>query len=224
MTADSNKKTLTRAHAVILLAAGLSQRLGTPKQLLLREGLPLITHMLTVAKLTQPAKIIVVVPDGLPTVTVAVRATDIPDAQLFIVQNQHSQLGMAHSLQLGIEALRAHAADCTRVLIMGVDQIHLDTAHLQGLLAASQPIAVSSYPAGKTDDTDDLKSVTGLPVVVDSAQLHTWYDKLSGDKGLRALIRCTEQPVYVLSNARLSLDIDTPEQLAHAQANGWLDK
>ena len=220
-TQHHNKTTQTNGHAVILLAAGLSQRLGTPKQLLLRARLPLITHMLYIALKSGAKKIIVVVPSDLPAVTTAVQSMKIPSNQLIVVQNDQSGLGMAHSLQLGIEALRIHAPECGRVLIMGVDQIHLDSAHVTDLLAAVQPIAVSQYPASDTSSED--KQILGLPVVVEQAQLLAWYAKLSGDKGLRALIRHTDITPHIVDNPKLSTDIDTPAQLASAKACGWLD-
>ncbi len=41
-------------HAIILLASGLSRRLGEAKQLLYKNGVPLINHMLQLAVSTNP--------------------------------------------------------------------------------------------------------------------------------------------------------------------------
>ncbi|HBL96818.1 MAG TPA: nucleotidyltransferase family protein, partial [Psychrobacter sp.] len=41
-------------HAVIILASGLSQRLGQPKQLLVKNGELLIVHMIRSAVSTNP--------------------------------------------------------------------------------------------------------------------------------------------------------------------------
>lgn len=49
-------------HAVIILASGLSQRLGQSKQLLTQDGEPLIVQMVKLALTTQPQAIIVVIP------------------------------------------------------------------------------------------------------------------------------------------------------------------
>ncbi|GAA0318926.1 nucleotidyltransferase family protein [Psychrobacter aestuarii] len=219
MTHSDNKTTQTNAHAVILLAAGLSQRLGTPKQLLQQQGLPLITQMVQTAWASAPQHVIVVVPKALPDVARAAKCADIPSECLHIVTNDSSHLGMAHSLQLGIESVRTHAATCQRVLIMGVDQIHIDSAHLCALLGSASELAVSRYWADEYQTT----RVLGLPVVVSGALLSVWSSQLAGDQGLRHLIRADNQDKAVIDNDDLMLDIDTPEQLAKASTAGWID-
>lgn len=226
---------LTSNHAVIILASGLSQRLGQAKQLLSKEGEALIRIMLKLAVTTQPQAIIVIIPDDHQAIMDAVADLAAQYPMIQMVVNPQPETGMAHSLYLGIEALGDANVPVERVLIMGIDQIRLDESHLAALLAGSQPVVASGYPSwAHTDkrhlDADALvkssaKTIAGLPLVIDEGLLKQWQSALTGDKGLRHLIRALPpSQISTVTNIQLSYDIDTPEQLAYAQQKGWLDK
>lgn len=226
---------LTSNHAVIVLASGLSQRLGQAKQLLSKEGEALIRIMLKLAVTTQPQAIIVIIPDHHQAMTDAVADLAAQYPMIQMVVNPQPETGMAHSLYLGIEALGDANVPVERVLIMGIDQIRLDELHLAALLAGSQSVVASGYHSWvHTDkrhlDDDALvnssaKTIVGLPLVIDEGLLKQWQSTLTGDKGLRHLIRALPpSQVSTVTNIQLSYDIDTPEQLAYAQQKGWLDK
>ena len=51
----------TRAHVAVLLAAGGSTRLGQPKQLLTRDGEPLVRRMARLLSHTSPRRLYVIV-------------------------------------------------------------------------------------------------------------------------------------------------------------------
>lgn len=226
---------LTSNHAVIVLASGLSQRLGQAKQLLSKEGEALIRIMLKLAVTTQPQAIIVIIPDHHQAMTDAVADLAAQYPMIQMVVNPQPETGMAHSLYLGIEALGDANVPVERVLIMGIDQIRLDESHLAALLAGSQSVVASGYSSWVHTDKSHLdddalvkssaKTIAGLPLVIDEGLLKQWQSALTGDKGLRHLIRALPpSQVSTVTNIQLSYDIDTPEQLAYAQQKGWLDK
>lgn len=213
---------LLTQHWVIILAAGLSTRLGQPKQLLTIQGQPLIRHMTQLALTTNPHKVIVVVPQEQPEIS-----SPIADLDIELVLNPNPATGMALSLSLAIDSINAQlsessnvsspSAQTTSILIMGIDQVRLTTNHLQQLLPASAHpqtiVAASRYD-----------NIIGLPLVVEGQQLQAWQSQLSGDKGLRKLIRSLpEHAVTSIEVPALAEDIDTPEQYAHACQQGWLD-
>ncbi|MGP9688170.1 nucleotidyltransferase family protein [Psychrobacter sp. AOP22-C1-C5] len=218
-------------HAVIILASGLSQRLGQAKQLLHKDGEPLIRYMTKLAVATQPQAIIVVIPDNSSAIDSAINELSVQYSAIQVVVNLLPETGMAHSLYLGIEAL-TDVTDLSieRVLIMGIDQILLDEPHLIALLAGKQAVVASGYHSwtylDKANTTDTLKKdIIGLPSVIDYELLKRWQSTLIGDKGLRHLIRSLPSSrISTVTNAQLSYDIDTPEQCAYAQQRGWLDK
>lgn len=241
----STSKISTPNHGVILLASGLSQRLGQPKQLLNKNGEPLISHMLKLALATQPQVTIVIVPSHNPSITDALIMANSKHAEVKTVVNQTPEVGMGQSLYLGIEALNqlvnsmaaksagSKSASIERVLIMGVDQVLLDAAHLFHLLAGTSTVVASGYSNWRPLDKENaqshlenqaIKNITGLPLVIDYAQLKDWQSKLSGDKGLRHLIRALPtSEIDTIENQQLSYDIDTPKELDYAIAQGWVD-
>ncbi|MDN3448423.1 nucleotidyltransferase family protein [Psychrobacter sp. APC 3281] len=217
-------------HAVIILASGLSQRLGQPKQLLVKSGEPLITYMTRLAITTNPQVIVIVIPDNyhLLASMMTELANQYPTVQ--IVVNSQANTGMAHSLSLGIETIADFkSTSIERVLIMGVDQVLLDEPHLTALLAGKQTVVASRYHnwrrLAKHQNRDKTVSdIMGLPLAINYKLLRQWQSELIGDKGLRHLIRgLPADQISEVGNDQISYDIDTPEQLAFAKQQGWLD-
>ena len=218
----------TSNHAVIILASGLSQRLGQQKQLLSKHGEPLITYMIGQAVSSNPQAIVVVVPNKHSVIANIVTqwAEQYPAVEMIV--NPKPDTGMANSLRLGIERIaRIDTASCGRVLIMGVDQVLLDHSHLTALLAGDRSVVASNYHSWTYSDelsATEPKNIIGLPLVIDTGLLRQWQTELTGDKGLRHLIRALPpSQIHTVINKQLSYDIDTPEQLTYAKQQGWLD-
>ena len=223
-------------HAVIILASGLSLRLGQAKQLLCKDGEPLICFMTKLALSTKPQAIIIVIPDNQPSIASVMNELAFQYSMIQMVVNSTPEIGMAYSLDLAIEAVTQLTSSLIeRVLIMGVDQVLLDEQHLMGLLAGKELVVASEYSSwqhlnnmnlNETSAATALKqNIIGLPLTIDCDLLREWQALLVGDKGLRYLIRgLPPSQISTVVNNQLSYDIDTPEQLAHAKQKGWLDK
>ena len=232
-------------HAVIMLASGLSQRLGQPKQLLVKNGELLIVHMIRSAVSTNAQAVIVVFPDKHPAIASVVTELAMLYPMVKAVVNPKPKTGMADSLRLGIEVIASlDTALIERVLIMGVDQVLLAEPHLAALLAGEQPVVASRYyswhswqdlePCRNLDEAESNKNsatsksanhIIGLPLAINYKLLRQWKAALMGDKGLRHLIRgLPADQIGTVINDSLTYDIDTPEQLAYAKQQGWLDK
>ncbi len=214
-------------HTVIILASGLSERLGQSKQLLSKHGEPLICYMTKIALATKPLAVIVVLPKDQPALTDAINGLVRQNPIIYTVINLIPKTGMAHSLSLGTEALtNLKISLINRVLIMGVDQVLLDSEHLKVLLAFKSTVVASSYQClDKAFSTDISKSnIVGLPIVINLECLKHWQPALIGDKGLRHLIRALpSNELSTVINHQLSYDIDTPKQLFYARQQHWLD-
>lgn len=248
---------INTGHAVIILASGLSQRLGTSKQLLTYQGQSLIQIMLNRALATHPQAVVVVIPDKASTITKPLkteinRVVDSCDSyseRVQIVANDCPESGMGHSLYLAIERLKQlyqsskyyatnnsttkNTTGCfERVILMGVDQVLLDSSHLKALLAVNNEVVASGYAkdykvlSTMIDNTVDQRPepIMGLPIALSFEQLVDWQSQLSGDVGLRYLLRALPaDKITRVDNLSLSFDIDTPQQRQFAVEQGWLD-
>jgi molybdenum cofactor cytidylyltransferase len=197
-----------KPHAVIVLAAGGSRRLGRPKQLLRRDGETLVHRMTRIAMDTAPDRLLVVCGGYVEEVMVAVR--DLP-AELLI--NTNWQEGLGTSLRVAASALARHAGP---TLIVACDQPALDISHLQSLLhlAHNAPSRCAATAHGER---------IGIPVVVSAAVLRTAHS-LRGDHGLGEVLNAFPRDgLAMMAAPELQDDLDTEDDVASAIAKGRLD-
>ena len=188
-------------HDAVILAAGGSLRLGRPKQLLSMAGETLIARASRFVAATRPGK----------TVAILGAHAERMCGQLagaMAVFNPDWATGMASSLQVAADALagRNHP-----VLVVVVDQLALDEAHLWRLLAAHD---------GSRDTDTAYGDAMGIPAVLRAATLMR-ATVLEGDMGFRALWQDT-MPQTVRADA-FAEDLDTEADLARAIAAGRID-
>jgi len=196
-----------RHHAVLLLAAGASRRLGRPKQFLSVGGVTLLRHLTLLALSTRPARLAVVASPALAGV-----AHSLAGLPVELVWNPQATSGVASSLQAGARALANHHGP---VLIMAVDQVRLTVSHLERLLAAGTGLPQAAVLCQYAD-------TAGLPALVSQEQLQQ-SASLSGDSGLKRLLLNGAGALVRVPAPELAFDIDTPAQLAEAVAQGWVD-
>lgn len=182
-------------HAVIVLAAGSSLRLGRDKAALCHpDGRSFMTQVIEAACATDPLALLVVRrPEHQLPISAELRS------RILRVDCHEAQEGMAASLRCGLRALPQAAAG---VLLLLLDQPALSAAHLQQLLALWQahPLqAVASVYAG----------VRGAPAVLPRASFSDLLT-LRGDVGARHWLRGQTQVLEVAA-AQLALDVDVPQ-------------
>ncbi len=195
------------AHAVVVLAAGGSTRLGQPKQWLCRDGETLLHRAVRLATETAPDAVWVVVAEandatsqGLADIRCTQLVNTVPNAE------------MADSLR--------RAADCARafphVLVMVCDQPALTRGHLRALLDGARGSA-SGCAATL------LHGLAAVPAVVPGH----WFDAVpsgAGRGGFRERLRALpRETVFLLPSTELELDIDTPDDLLAARQQGLID-
>jgi len=184
--------------ACVLLAAGGSTRLGRPKQLVRRRGVPLVVRA---------AEAAVPVVDG-PVVAVlgaeALRLRGVlrrRAAPVRVVVNARWADGLAGSLAAGLAAL---PADTRAVLILLADQPEVGPEALARLIDAwrRHPArAAASLYGGRA----------GVPAILPH-RLFRAARTLDGDRGARALLRSLPD-VTLVPMPEAALDIDTPDDL-----------
>ncbi|GAA3929575.1 nucleotidyltransferase family protein [Hymenobacter algoricola] len=188
-------------HALLLLAAGSSSRLGRPKQLLPYQGQTL---------LRRAAETAVAAAEGGPVVVVtgALHEALLPELAglpLTVVRCPAWALGMGASLHAGLAALEA-AGPLPALTVLLCDQPHVTPALLWQLRAAhaatGRPIAACEY-AG----------VRGVPVFFAAAAL-ALLRALPAAAGAGQLLKQHPQLVAPVPFPAGAMDVDTEEQYA----------
>ncbi len=197
-----------KPHAVIVLAAGGSRRLGRPKQLLLRDGETLVHRTARLALDTAPDRLLVVCGGYAEEVGAAVQ--DLP---IELLINTNWQDGLGSSLRVAASALARHPGP---TLILSCDQPALDASHLHRLLDLAQD---TPSGCGATVHGERI----GIPVVVSAPVLRTAYS-LRGDHGLGEVLNAfPREGLAMMVAPELQDDLDTEDDVAAAVTKGWLD-
>lgn len=194
----------------ILLAAGLSSRMGRPKQLLDWGGRPMIRHVAEQALASRLAAVLVV----LGAHAVAARAAlpvGADPARLQVVENPDYAGGQATSLRAGLAAL---PADAHAALVLLVDQPLVTPALINRICAA--------FPGGDPTTPYALipryRGQRGNPVLLGRA-FFPLLQQLEGDQGARYVLQ--HYPDYIhwldVDDVAVVSDIDTPEAYARLQ-------
>lgn len=188
--------------AAIVLAAGASHRLGEPKQLLKVQGETLLSRAVRLAIESGASPAIVVLGAHREAICGSVRFGNAT-----VIVNENWELGMASSIQAGLQALDATPDQTEGVLLMTCDQPRLTTAHLRSLMTT-----FSSQPA-PTIVASAYAGIRGVPAVFPPV---AWQElrQLRGDQGARVLLRHPPCSVISLPLDGGEIDIDLPEDVA----------
>ena len=189
--------------AAILLAAGESARMGTPKPLLDWGGQTLIEYQLVQLGRPPIERVVTVLGDRADELMPYVR-----DAGAEAVVNERFAEGRASSLRAGADAL---ADDTEAVLVLAVDQPRphdviarlVDVHRLSGSL-----ITVPSFEERR-----------GHPPVLDGSLLPELREVSEQTRGLRAVIAAHEEDLSELAfeTSVVLLDINDPQEYERAR-------
>jgi molybdenum cofactor cytidylyltransferase len=184
--------------AGVVLAAGSSRRMGTPKQLLDFGGRPLLEVVVSHACASRLDEVVVVLGAASDRIC---NTVDFGRARL--ICNPAHMSGMASSLRAGMHALDD---EVDRAIVILGDQPDISSRLIDELLDLQ---GTSDLPAAAL-------SFDGLlhPPVVLGRELWADLETLDGDVGCRALIRQRPELVAALPHGmghKHPADIDTPE-------------
>jgi molybdenum cofactor cytidylyltransferase len=179
----------------IVLAAGLSARMGQPKQLLDWGGMPLLRHVVLQALASPLDRVLVVINPALAGLAAALEGLPIT-----LVEQPDPAQGQGASLRLGIAALPATAS---AALVLLGDQPFVSAAIIGQLLRAAQ-----SSPATIVAPLIDGRRAN--PVLFRRA----WFSALGemgGDQGARQLIAAHPEALLLVPIAAplAGADVDT---------------
>ncbi|MFI5139094.1 MAG: NTP transferase domain-containing protein [Sphingobacteriales bacterium] len=184
---------------IIILAAGSSGRLGSPKQNLIYNGQTLLQRAIETAVASACGPVIVVLGANENVIR-----QSIEDSRATIVYNTDWQEGMASSIRVGITALNKSHPKSEDVILILCDQPFVDTSLLNQLV---QKKSAKGIIACAYNDT------IGPPVLFDAA----YFDELlllKGQEGAKKLLMKYRNEVITMPFPLGSVDIDTAEDFA----------
>ena len=183
---------------IILLAAGNSTRMGSPKQLLLYQGKTLLERIVdTSLQVFDNNKIILVLGANHSEI-----AFQIKDKITLISVNEEWESGMASSIKSGLQTLLNHFPEMEKCFISVCDQPYLSSEVFIEMLKladySSKEIIAAKY-AG----------TIGVPVLF-SKKYFKKLLHLSGEQGAKKIIQQNMDDVNIFTFDEGAIDIDTP--------------
>ncbi|MES1213909.1 MAG: nucleotidyltransferase family protein [Bacteroidota bacterium] len=190
--------------AIILLAAGASMRMGSPKQLLRYKGKSFLQNMISAAINASLQPVIVVTGANASAIT-----NELKEENVQVVNNSDWKEGIASSIRCGIDHVQKQYPTCDGVIITVCDQPHITPALLKQLIAkqltSGKPIAASAY-----------ENTTGTPAIFHKSFFPELLS-LKGDKGAAKIIRQHADAIGTIEFPMGRFDIDTPEDYDNLQ-------
>ncbi len=211
-TTSAKKTTVSDSAAgrdsvvAVLLAAGLSTRMGKPKMLLPWLSTTLLNTMIERIVRESLLSLLVVHNPGLII-------EDDRDGVSFLC-NKNPDRGLSHSIRLAIERVCVQWPEASVAILLG-DQPFVTSDDIRSTLTAFK---------NRSKDCHALRprysGLPGHPVILDREAL-SWAEQLEGDRGFGYLWRqCGEQVGYIDYSVRgrpnPAIDIDTPEDYGRA--------
>jgi molybdenum cofactor cytidylyltransferase len=184
--------------AAVILAAGASTRMGTPKQLLQWHGKSLLRSITETAIAADCDPIIIVL--GASGDKIQAEVSDLP---VQIVTNPEWQTGMGSSIRTGIQALVDRNMDVKATILLLCDQPFVSPQTIWQLRsiydATHQSIVASSY-----------QNTIGVPALFDR-HLFSELLKLHQLEGAKTVIQRYLNTVETIDFPQGSIDLDTPQ-------------
>lgn len=181
---------------VIILAAGNSSRLGTPKQLLTYEGKTLLQHSLQLAFDSMAHPVVVILGAHADRIR---KETDFNPVH--IVVNAGWQEGMASSIRYGIETLSGIDPLTEGAVLMLCDQPYVTSALINELITTNQN-------TGKAIVASSYSDTLGVPALFHKS-IFPQLLQLKDDAGAKGIIQQHINDTAVVAFSKGNVDIDT---------------
>jgi molybdenum cofactor cytidylyltransferase len=189
-----------------ILAAGTSSRMGTPKQLLVWEGKPLVVRAAEAALASEAWPVVVVL--GAHAEAIRPALARLP---VLITENAAWSEGMAASIRAGVTTLRQFSRSLDAALIALCDQPAFSADVIAQLVAAR-------HATGRSIVAASYRGRKGAPALFTREHFPA-LSALTGEEGARALLNEDPARVTSVDLPELALDLDTPADYAALQKN-----
>lgn len=183
---------------IIILAAGESSRLGSPKQLLMVNDMPMLRHVVLQALAVHNSTVVTVFGGNYEQT-----AQTISDLPVHPALNMDWKTGMGSSIRTGLKELLLLDPDLARVVILLADQPLITSNWISRLLRAAEFQNVSIAAA-------EYNGEVGVPALFKRNMFNRLL-QLNGKEGAKKIIRDFGSEVATVSCEEASVDIDTME-------------
>jgi molybdenum cofactor cytidylyltransferase len=190
-----------RRLAAVVLAAGASSRLGSPKQLIEFRGAPLVRRAARAAIEAGAYPVIVVLGAGATEVAAAIAGFPGVSA----VTNDRWEDGLASSLAAGVREATRLEARCDGALITTSDQPLVDHSELRSLMDA--------FGDGSRLVAAEYAGTIGVPAVIGREHFESLLE-LTGDAGAGRWLRARIGEVRRVPMPGAQMDIDDAADVA----------
>ena len=189
---------MTKKLSILILAAGNSSRLGSPKQLIEFEGQTLIERI-TETALSISGEVLIVLGGNSELI--------LPKLERFnnvisTIYNPDWKEGMGTSIRIGVEKL---AENSDLIIILLSDQPFISKVLLQNML---QIYAKTQNPIVSCVYSNTL----GVPILFDKSVFPELL-KLNGDKGAKSFLHLYKDRISTIDFPEGIVDIDTLEDV-----------
>ncbi|AXT49336.1 nucleotidyltransferase family protein [Aquimarina sp. BL5] len=190
---------IAKKIAHIILAAGSSSRLGSPKQLLPWKNSSLIVNEIEKSLQLRTLTTFVVLGAHFETIQ-----KEIKHFPVEILHNTNWESGMGASISFGIEHIVKNEKNVEAVLITLVDQPLIDEEHLNNLISKfnkNQEAIIAT----------SMKDRIGVPAIFSKRYFNELLE-LNEDYGARQIIKKYKDLIIATDGKDKTYDIDTKEQ------------
>ncbi|MEJ7780680.1 MAG: nucleotidyltransferase family protein [Daejeonella sp.] len=198
MNRESTEALIVKKFAVIILAAGSSSRLGSPKQLLHYYDKPLLQNCIDNAKQVQADPVILVLGAYKELIK-----DQVDTGNMIVIENNNWASGMASSITSAVTALKNDFPDTDGLILMVCDQPYADSGILSQLLLRQKE-------TGKAIVASAYEETTGTPAFFHRS-MFTELLGLQGDTGAKKILEKYKNLSANVSFKAGSIDIDTTE-------------
>jgi molybdenum cofactor cytidylyltransferase len=191
----------------IILAAGESARLETPKQMVIYREKTLIAHAVETALASLCDEVIVVVGAHADVV-----GKEIQRYPVRIVDNPNWSEGKASSIRAAVSSVTEQSEVPSAILFITCDQPYLPVGVLNELIDRF-------HASGDTPVAATYADTIGIPAVIPRRLFGTLME-LKGDLGAQVILRALPGGVLTVACAQGSFDVDYPEDMEKLHAEG----
>lgn len=185
--------------SIVILAAGASSRMGSPKQLLKWGKGSLLNHAVKTVLEVGTSEVIVVLGANYELIT-----KEIQHHPITILKNEDWKLGLGKSIACSTEHVLKSNSKTQGILITLADQPLINSDYLKKMIQVFTPckrqIIATAYGEEKM----------GVPVLFDNLYFKE-LTKLSDDKGAKVVLKVHESFVKTLKPPVKNVDLDSKE-------------